>query len=67
MNNGEYVHENTRIPYGAVLQYSCLDGRKFQDGYNTKFIQCIIGTGEWDYDDMTCECEIFGSVQRLFN
>jgi len=42
--------------YGTVMKYSCVGGRRFDDGHTTCYIQCVLH-GVWNYTQLTCQCK----------
>ena len=43
------------LGYGTIVSYSCLDGRRFEDGLVTKDVSCV-GRGVWNETGLSCEC-----------
>jgi Sushi repeat (SCR repeat) len=46
---------DTAQPYGTIVHYQCLDGRRFEDGQTSKYIECS-KNGQWNDTWLTCEC-----------
>jgi len=42
--------------YGTVLTYSCLDGRRFDDGQYNKTTDCV-DVDIWNETSLSCECK----------
>lgn len=50
------VSHGESTTYMSQWSYTCLDGRRFEDGHATKPIVCK-AMGMWSEDGFTCECK----------
>jgi hypothetical protein len=48
--------ETALYPYNTVIEYNCIDGRKFYDGQQSKSVICN-SNGLWSETDLSCSCE----------
>ena len=42
------------FPYGTLMSYACLNGRRFEDGHAAKRVRCVLN-GVWNETEFTCE------------
>jgi len=42
--------------YATVLRYDCENGRRFEDGLTSNYIQCQLH-GVWNQTHYTCQCK----------
>lgn len=48
--------DNDLYPYMTAIEYSCLGGRKFYDGLQSKSVLCA-GIGNWSETNVVCQCK----------
>ena len=66
VNGTQFPVTNTSQPYGAIVSYQCLDGRRFEDGRTFKNILCT-GGGQWNDTWLTCDCNTLLALFVLYS